>query len=123
MEKELIIRKCLKCGAVIKEIKDSKSGFKCCGEEMKKMVANTEEAAFEKHIPTYEVVDDKIIVKVNHVMEEEHYIEWITILTEEKECTVFLKPGKNAECKFKYVPGAKLYAYCNKHGLWSTEVK
>ena len=123
MENELVIKKCLKCGAIVKTIKESKSEIMCCGEKMKDMVANTEEAAVEKHMPTYEISNDKIIVKVNHVMDEDHYIEWITLLTDKKECTKYLKPGESAECEFKYVPGAKLYAYCNKHGLWGTGVK
>ena len=31
--------------------------------------------------------------------------------------------GEDAEVTFKYKPGAMLYAYCNKHGLWVTEVE
>ncbi len=31
--------------------------------------------------------------------------------------------GQIAECKFKYIKGSKLYAYCNKHGLWSCDVE
>ena len=38
-------------------------------------------------------------------------------------CKVRLLPEQNAECKFKYIKGSKLYAYCNKHGLWSCDVE
>jgi len=121
--KELVIKKCMKCGALVKEIENCHCEIECCGEPMVELKPNTTDAAVEKHVPTYERVEDEIYVKVNHVMEKEHYIEWIAMVTDNMECTVTLYPEQDAECRFKYVPGAKLYAYCNKHGLWSTDVK
>ena len=126
MSKELIIKKCGKCGAMVRVIEDcncDNCGIKCCGEEMKKLVPNSVDAAVEKHVPAYEVKDGKIFVKVNHVMEEEHYIEWISIVYENREVTTYFKPGKEATMHCKYVPGSTIYAYCNKHGLWKTDVK
>lgn len=126
MKNELIIKRCSKCGAVVKIIEDCKCencGIMCCGEEMKELKPNTTDAAVEKHVPTYEKVEDEIYVKVNHVMEKEHYIEWIAMTTDNTENIVKLYPEQNAECRFKYIPGAKLYSYCNKHGLWSTDIK
>ena len=126
MSKELIIKKCTKCGATVKVIKDCHCegcGIKCCGEEMKRLELNSVEAAVEKHVPTYEIKDGKIFVKVNHVMEEEHSIEWISIVFGNKEVTTYLEPGKEAVAHCKYVPGATIYAYCNKHGLWKKDVE
>ena len=125
MSKELIIKKCFKCGAVIKVINDChcSCGFQCCGEEMKTLVPNSEDAAVEKHVPTYEVKDGKIFVKVNHVMEEDHYIEWISIVFNGKEVTTYFRPGDEPVAHCKYVPGAMIYAFCNKHGLWKKEVE
>ena len=37
-------------------------------------------------------------------------------------CKVKLLPEQNAECKFKYIKGSKLYVYCNKHGLWFCDI-
>ena len=124
--KELIIKKCLKCGATVKIIKDCECdncGIKCCGEPMKEMKANSADAAVEKHKPTYTIEDDKLIVTVNHVMEEDHYIEWICLLTENKEEYVYLKPGDEAKASFSKVTSGKIYSYCNKHGLWVTDVE
>lgn len=126
MSKELIIKKCEKCGAMVRVIEDchcDNCGIKCCGEEMKKLVPNSVDAAVEKHVPTYEVKDGKIFVKVNHVMEEDHYIEWISIVFEDKECITYLEPGKDAVAHCKYIPGSTIYAYCNKHGLWKIDVE
>ena len=126
MNSELIIKKCNKCGAVVKVLDDCNCpcGFECCGEKMETLLPNTVEAAVEKHIPTYEKVDDHIMIKINHVMEEEHYIEWISLICEHEQWTLRLEPNfPTAEAKFPYIPGSTIYGYCNKHGLWKTEVE
>ena len=125
MSKELIIKKCFKCGATVKVLKDCHCacGLQCCGEEMKTLVPNSVDAAVEKHVPTYEVKDGKIFVKVNHVMDEDHYIEWISIVYDKKEVTTYFEPGDEPIAHCKYVPGSTIYAYCNKHSLWKKEVE
>lgn len=124
MKNELILRKCKICGAIVKIIKDcEKEDIECCGEKMEKVIPNSVDAAIEKHVPIYEIKDGKIEVTVNHVMEEEHFIEWIAQVSEGKECIKYLKPGIDAKVQFKYEPGSVIYAYCNKHWLWKKEVQ
>ena len=123
MENKLVIKKCLACGTTVKVLHESCCNMKCCGEEMKEMIPNSVDAAVEKHVPTYEKVEDEIVAKVNHVMEKEHYIEWISLVKENKEITVKLYPEQDAEVRFPYIPGSTLYAYCNKHGLWKKDVE
>ncbi len=125
MSRELVVKKCLKCGAIVKVLKDCNCpcGIECCGEEMKAIVPNSFDAAIEKHVPVYEVKDGKIIARVNHVMEEEHYIEWILIVYDEKEIWTYFKPGDEPVVSAEYVPGSTIYAYCNKHSLWKKDVE
>lgn len=126
MKNELIIRKCKICGAMVKVLANCNNDnctIKCCGETMELQVPNTVDCAVEKHIPTYEKVGDEILVKVNHVMEKEHYIEWITLVNDNQEWTTKLNPEQNAEAKFPYIQGSTIYAYCNKHGLWKIDVE
>lgn len=126
MSREFIIKKCMKCGAYVKVFKDcmcENCGINCCGEEMKAIVPNSAEAAAEKHIPTYEVKEGKIFIRVNHVMEEEHFIEWIAIVFDNYEKITYLKSGDEPVAHCKYVPGSTIYAYCNKHSLWKMDVK
>ena len=125
MKNKLIIKTCHSCGVTIKIMSETHSSLpslQCCGEEMTECVPNSVDAAIEKHVPTYEKVEDEIFVKVNHVMEKEHFIEWITLVAGEKEYTVTLYPEQNAEVRFPYISGSCLYAYCNKHGRWKKEV-
>ena len=126
MSKDFIIKKCKSCGALVKVLKDcncENCGIQCCGEPMAELIPNSVDAAAEKHVPTYEVKDGKIFARVNHVMEEDHYIEWISIVFEEKEVIKYFKPGDEPVAHCKYVPGSTIYAYCNKHALWKADVK
>ena len=123
MSRNFIVKKCKNCGEVVKVMGENDFDIQCCREKMTTLVPNSVDAAIEKHVPTYEVEGDKIIVKVNHVMEDEHYIDWVAMVSDGKECTKYFKPGVPAETHFKYVPGATLYAYCNKHGLWKKDVE
>ena len=125
MSKEFIVRKCDSCGALVKVFEECNCncGLVCCGEKMEVVKANSVDAAAEKHIPNYEVVDGKLLIKVNHVMEEDHYIEWIAIVGENFEKIVYFKPGDEPKAHCKYVPGTKIYSWCNKHQLWVKEVE
>lgn len=122
---ELVLKKCLKCGALVEVLEDctcDNCGIKCCGEKMKKIEPNTVDAAVEKHMPSYEIVDNKITVTVDHVMEDEHYIEWIAMVSDSKICKRFLNSGESSTVTFPYIKGSKIYSYCNKHGLWAVDV-
>ena len=126
MKENTVFFKCEKCGNLIGLIDGNESNIKCCGEEMKCLVANTTDAAAEKHVPVYEIDGDEIIVKVGeieHPMEEDHYIMWIAQVSENRTTRVRLSPGQSTETRFPYIPGSSLYAYCNKHSLWKTEVE
>ena len=126
MKKEFTIKTCVKCGATVEVLKDcscDNCGIKCCGQEMKTIVPNSVECSIEKHKPVYEVAENYIVAKVPHVMEEEHYIEWIAIVSEKVQGRKSFKAGEEAKAIFPYIKGSKIYAYCNKHGLWETVVE
>lgn len=126
MKKELIIKKCLKCGALVKVINDcacKDCGIKCCNAEMTLVIANSADAAMEKHVPNYEIVGNKLVVTVNHVMESDHYIEWIALVSNSNVNTFYLNPSEVAKVEFPLVKEGILYSYCNKHGLWKEEIK
>lgn len=123
---DLIIKKCLKCGAMIDVLKDctcDNCGIKCCGEQMRTMKANSEDASFEKHLPVVNIKFDKVDVVVPHVMESDHYIEWIAMVSDNEIHKKILKAGEEAKVTFDYIKGSKVYSYCNKHGLWSADVE
>ena len=116
---------CPVCGNIVGLIDGDASHIQCCGKAMQKLIANTTDAATEKHVPVYEIENDEIIVKIGevaHPMEKDHYITWIAQVSDTRTERVRLFPEQDAVARLKYIPGATLYAYCNKHGLWSSKV-
>lgn len=126
MEENVRFYRCPICGNIIGLIHGDSKHITCCGKEMELMKANVADAAQEKHVPIYQKEGDEIIVKVGevfHPMEEDHYISWVALVSENQTTRIALKPGNEPVVKFRYVPNSTLYAYCNKHGLWKKEIE
>jgi len=124
--KELTIKKCFGCGATVEVIKDctcQNCGLQCCGKPMVELKANTSDGVAEKHLPTYEVVGAYIVVRVPHVMEQEHYIEYVALVSDKINAKKYFVPGDEPKAVFPYIPGSTIYSVCNKHGVWQAEVK
>lgn len=117
--------KCNVCGNIIQLLHVGGGNLVCCGQPMEKLEEKTEDAGFEKHVPIIEKTNDGILIKVGsipHPMEETHYIEWISVETEDQIYTKFLKPSDKPEAEFK-ISGENIIArsYCNIHGLWKSK--
>jgi len=121
----LQIYKCNKCG-IVAEVLDAGVGqLVCCNEPMELITANTTDAAVEKHVPVIEETEEGVTVKVGsaaHPMAEEHYIEWIEIVSGGKAERQFLSPGDKPEATFRISRADVEMArdYCNLHGLWKS---
>ena len=125
-EKNTVFYRCPICGNIIGLIEGDINHMRCCGKEMELMVANSVDASQEKHVPVYERVEDEIAVKVGeieHPMEKDHYIVWIAQVSDNQTTRIRLYPEQDTTVRFKYIPKSIIYAYCNKHGLWKTEVE
>ena len=118
---------CRHCGNLVHMIHDAGVPMMCCGQKMDELLPNTVEASGEKHLPAVTVEDGAVHVNVgsiNHPMIPEHYIEWIYVQTENSGHLKIRKPGDEpsaAVCLGDDKPLA-VYAYCNPHGLWMTEL-
>lgn len=118
--------KCPVCGNIIEVINGDVNRVRCCGQELVLLEANTVDAAVEKHVPIYEIVDNEIIVKVGeviHPMEEKHFITFVSLVTNDRVIRVDLKPGDEPIVRFPYIKDSIIYEYCNIHGLWKNNVK
>lgn len=120
--------KCKHCGNVVIQEVDGAGTLTCCGEAMEELIPNTVDAASEKHLPKVTVTDegiDVVVGEVEHPMTEEHLINFIVF---QKKCAHFVipqDPGKPAHGFFGTKTPEKVeavYAYCNLHGLWKTEL-
>ncbi|OOM16156.1 desulfoferrodoxin [Clostridium saccharobutylicum] len=117
--------RCETCGNIVELIKNGGGRLVCCGKEMTKLEPNTSDGAQEKHVPVVERKDGKIHVKigsVEHPMTDEHYIEWIAVVTDKIIEKISLSPGEKPEAVFVDKGHGTVYEYCNLHGLWKTEI-
>jgi superoxide reductase len=122
MANRLEVYKCELCGNIIEVLHGGVGQLVCCGQPMKHMVENSVDAAKEKHVPVREQADGGIKVKVGsipHPMIEEHFIEFIELIGDDKLCRIWLKAGVAPEAMFDGI-SVEVYAreYCNIHGLW-----
>ena len=118
---------CSRCGNLVGMIKESGVPMMCCGQKMDELVPNTVEASGEKHIPAVKLGDGVVEVNVgsvDHPMAPEHFIEWVYVQTENGGMRKALKPGDAPNVSFCLgdEKAVAVYAYCNLHGLWMTEV-
>ena len=62
-----------------------------------------------------------VVGETKHPMLEEHFIEWITLNTNQGIYRKQLNPGQEPVADFCLCDGEQVeevYAYCNLHGLW-----
>lgn len=120
------VYKCNVCGNVVEVLHTGATSLVCCGQPMEKLEGRSEDTGIEKHLPVVESTDTGIKVRVGsveHPMLEEHFIQFIEVLTAEKVCRTELKPGQKPEAVFPVDISAVLTVreYCNLHGLWKTK--
>ena len=119
--------KCSHCGNIIAFVENKGVPVKCCGEKMEEIVANTVDAAKEKHVPVIKVEGNLVTVNVGdvaHPMLPEHSILWVALETKQGAQRKTLAAGSQPEVSFALVDGDEVvaaYAYCNLHGLWKAE--
>ncbi len=100
----------------------------CCGDEMKKLEPNTEDASHEKHVPVAEYLTSHTLrVKVGcapHPMTKGHGIKFVCLQTTREGIIRYLTEDQEPEVCFRYKgKPIAVYAYCNLHGLWKAEVR
>jgi superoxide reductase len=118
---------CKHCGNMAGLLINSGVPMECCGESMTEIVPNTVEASTEKHLPVATVSGGNVTVEVgttHHPMESGHYIEFVYVQTKNGGQRKILKAGDEPKAEFVFLNDTPLavYAYCNLHGLWKTEI-
>ena len=119
---------CKHCGNLVGMIHNAGVPIICCGEPMQELVANSTEAAGEKHLPVVKVEGNKVSVEVgstHHPMTEEHSIQCIYLETKHGGQRKGLCPDEAPKAEFALTDDEPVsaYAYCNLHGLWRTMIE
>ena len=127
MTEILEIYKCQICGNIVQVLLNGAGELVCCGEAMEKLCAKYEEnnELAEKHIPIIEQENDKKFVKLKyHPMSEEHYIQFIEVITKDKKTVLlkYLEPHEIAELETTCIKDdINAFELCNIHGLWRSK--
>lgn len=116
------VYKCNVCGNIVEVLHAGVGQLVCCGQPMELLKEKTEDEGKEKHVPVTEKTENGVKVKVGsvpHPMEEDHHIEWIEVIADDKVYRKFLKPGEKPEAEFEIkAENIEAREYCNVHGLW-----
>ena len=116
------IYKCNVCGNIVEIVHAGIGQLVCCNQEMELLSPKKEDTGQEKHLPIIKKSETEIIVEIGsipHPMDQDHYIEFIELITDKKTYRKFLKAGDKAIVIFKIkADNVKARAYCNIHGLW-----
>ncbi len=104
---------CPVCGNAVHSI--GEAVVSCCGITLPPCEA---EEADGEHTIRAEITEDEYYVTVDHPMTREHHISFLAAVSDQTVQFVKLYPEGSAEARFKIDRVRKLYAYCNRHGLF-----
>ena len=118
---------CNHCGNMVGVIDNKGVPLVCCGEKMAILEPNTVEASQEKHLPDVAVSENSISVQIGsvpHPMDEDHHISFAYVETVHGGQRKCLDVGQEPKLAFNFSDDkpVAVYAYCNLHGLWKTEL-
>ena len=109
---------CPVCGNVIQTT--GEAVISCCGITLPPLEA---EEPNEEHSLNVETVEDEYYVTMNHPMTKEHYVSFIAAISDDGVQLIKLYPEGEVQARFKISRVRKLYAYCNRHGLFEVDRK
>ena len=108
---------CPVCGNVINA--SGEAVVSCCGITLPPLEPET---ADDEHSINVEIVEDEYYVTVDHPMTKEHYISFLAAVSDQDVQFIKLYPEGPAEARFRIACVRKIFAYCNRHGLYSIKI-
>ncbi len=109
---------CPVCGNVIRTV--GEAVVSCCGITLPPLSPEETDA---EHAIRVEVVDDEYYVSVAHSMDKDHFISFLAAVSDSGMQFVKLYPQGSAEAMFRIPRVRYVLAYCNRHGLFKTDVR
>ncbi|MGN0579748.1 MAG: helix-turn-helix domain-containing protein [Ruminococcus sp.] len=108
---------CPICGNIISAA--GQAAISCCGLNLPVLEV---ESCDSGHEICFEKIETDIYVTIDHPMTKEHYISFLAYVTTDRFETLKLYPEGDAHGRFALRGHGILYAYCNRHGLFSKKV-
>ena len=91
----------------------------CCGITLPPLEP---EDADEDHAILVDRVEDEYLVTVDHPMTKEHYISFLAAVSDRGVQITKLYPEEEAQARFKINGVRRLYACCNRDGLFAVRL-
>ena len=104
---------CPVCGNAIQAT--GEAVITCCGITLPPLEAENPDP---DHTVSLEVVEDEYYVTVDHPMTKTHYISFLTAVSDQTVQFVKLYPEGDAATRFKINRVERIYAFCNRHGMF-----
>ena len=92
----------------------------CCGITLPPLEAEIPDT---DHTISLEPVEDEYYVTVEHPMTKTHYISFLAAVSDQRIQFVKLYPEGEAAARFKVDRVERIYAYCNRHGMFVLDLK
>lgn len=108
---------CPVCGNILTST--GEAVISCCGLTLPALEAESPDA---EHMADIRKMDHEYFFSMNHSMSKEHYISFAAVVSEAGMELIKFYPEGNAEFSFGYGLRKTVYYYCNRHGLYKTEV-
>ena len=91
----------------------------CCGITLPPLEP---EAGDEKHGIEVRRVEDEYLVTVDHPMTKGHYVSFLAAVSDGSVQLAKLYPEGPAQARFRIDGVRRVYACCNRHGLFETKI-
>lgn len=114
--KEIRFYVCPHCGSFLHET--GEAVVSCCGKKLSPLNALPQEGM---HCIEVNETDSGYSVTVRHEMSREHFIAFVSYVSNDTVMTVKLCPEQDSSVAFPKLRGGKFYFYCTKHGLFEYE--
>ena len=126
MKNKYALYKCNVCGSAMESIGPFRN-LSCCGQEMSLLNLNAADNIDDTHTPVATPYKQMLLVQIGkkpHPMTQEHHICWVSVMQAQWTQCVLLDPKDTPRADFfvDTLEDATVYAYCNKHGLWVSDI-
>ena len=106
------------CGITLPALEAEETEAISAGPTIGSDSTSTSNGGDSNHALNIEVVEDEYFVTINHSMTKDHYISFIAAISDQGIQLTKLYPEGPAQARFKIAGLRKVFAYCNRHGLF-----
>ena len=112
---------CPVCGNVVQTT--GEAVVSCCGITLPPLEAESDNESDAEHRINIEIVEDEYYVTLDHPMTKTHYISFLAAVSDRSVQLVKLYPEEDAQARFKMDRVERIYACCNRHGLFRLDME